>query len=84
MRVRVICERLIRKFGYEYILNLAPEEHRKLLVNINKQKERALKKKREGGAAEGNGDGQEGVCIRYLRLCLICVHATVSMLVHSS
>lgn len=34
MRIRVICERLIRKMGYEFVESLVPEEHKKLLVNI--------------------------------------------------
>jgi hypothetical protein len=34
MRIRVVCERLIRKLGYEWVEALVPEEQRKLLVNI--------------------------------------------------
>lgn len=34
MRIRVVCERLIRKFGYEWVESLVPEDQRKLLVNI--------------------------------------------------
>lgn len=34
MRIRMICERLIRKMGYEFVESLVPEEHKKLLVNI--------------------------------------------------
>eukprot|EP00124_Ichthyophonus_hoferi_P002367 Ihof_evm5s158 gene=Ihof_evmTU5s158 len=47
MKVRVIFERLIRKFGVDTINNMVPEEHRKLITNIRKRKERATRQKNE-------------------------------------
>eukprot|EP00040_Diaphanoeca_grandis_P026390 m.147691 g.147691 ORF g.147691 m.147691 type:complete len:1300 (-) comp30554_c0_seq1:33-3932(-) len=44
MKTRMIFERLIRKFGYEAIEAVTPEEHHKLLSNIRKRKEREKKK----------------------------------------
>lgn len=92
MRVRVLCERLIRKFGYDFVDSIVPNEHKKLLSNIrygttrdqwlayhgvthhtyslqnalfssqtewkihSKQRERAIKKKREGGNTDRSED----------------------------
>jgi ribosomal RNA-processing protein 12 len=65
-KVRHIFERLMRRFGYERILELTDEENRKLVNNIKKRKERAKRKKvsrEEDG--EGNGgadaDGEDTV-----------------------
>ncbi|PWN17759.1 NUC173-domain-containing protein [Microstroma glucosiphilum] len=60
-KVRHIFERLMRRFGYERILELTDEENRKLVNNIKKRKERAKRKKasREGeedGGAEADGE----------------------------
>ena len=40
MKVKGLMERMIRKFGYDVILQLTPEEDHKLLVNIRKTRER--------------------------------------------
>jgi ribosomal RNA-processing protein 12 len=42
---RVLFERLVRKLGYEVILGMVPESHRKLLVHVHKAVQRAKKKK---------------------------------------
>eukprot|EP00039_Didymoeca_costata_P010563 m.142568 g.142568 ORF g.142568 m.142568 type:complete len:1264 (+) comp14880_c0_seq1:1287-5078(+) len=47
MRVRMIFERFIRKFGFEKILDLTPEDHKKMVLNIRKRKDREKRKARE-------------------------------------
>eukprot|EP00899_Mesostigma_viride_P010128 jgi/Mesvir1/19116/Mv12859-RA.1 len=44
-KVRVIVERLVRKYGYDAIAVAIPEEHAKLLTHIRKMKEREQHKK---------------------------------------
>ncbi|RUS35558.1 hypothetical protein BC938DRAFT_478477 [Jimgerdemannia flammicorona] len=58
-KVRHIFERLIRKFGYEKIETLVPEDDKKLLVNIKKRRERAKRKK--AANAEMESDGEEAI-----------------------
>lgn len=43
LKVRVVVERLARRLGYDEVANAIPEEHRKLLTHIRKQKTRKLK-----------------------------------------
>jgi ribosomal RNA-processing protein 12 len=40
VKVKGLLERMIRKFGYDAIIQYTPEEDRKLLVNIRKTRER--------------------------------------------
>jgi len=70
MQVRYICERLIRKVGYEELLASVEdnEDGKKILANIKKRKEHAKKKKAK--AAEQ----QDQVCVR--------VHHVSPMLSH--
>lgn len=49
-KVKHIIERLIRRFGYEYIEEHFPEDDRRLLANIRKIRNRS--KRKEGGEAE--------------------------------
>ena len=42
-QVRVVVERLARRLGYDEVASAIPEEHRKLLTHIRKQKSRKLK-----------------------------------------
>ena len=51
IRVKSLMERMIRKFGYETILQYTPEQDHKLLINIRKTRER---KKKGKEAAEGD------------------------------
>ncbi|ORX63932.1 NUC173-domain-containing protein [Basidiobolus meristosporus CBS 931.73] len=51
-KVRHIFERLIRKFGYEDIAQFVPEEHKKLVINIKKRKERAKRKKSQAAGSD--------------------------------
>ncbi|KAF9974756.1 hypothetical protein BGZ73_001782 [Actinomortierella ambigua] len=57
VKVRHILERLVRRFGYEEILELVPEADRKLMVNIRKRRERAKRKKT--AAASGAGEEED-------------------------
>ncbi|KAF9159752.1 hypothetical protein DFQ26_006208 [Actinomortierella ambigua] len=57
VKVRHILERLVRRFGYDEILELVPEADRKLMVNIRKRRERA--KRRKSAAASGAADDGE-------------------------
>jgi ribosomal RNA-processing protein 12 len=50
VKIKSLMERMIRKFGYETIMQHTPEEDHKLLVNIRKTREQ---KKRGKGIVEG-------------------------------
>ncbi|CAO1622014.1 unnamed protein product [Sympodiomycopsis kandeliae] len=65
-KVRHIFERLIRRFGYDRIVELTDEENRKLVINIKKRKDRAKRKKisREEEEAQGGArddDDEDGI-----------------------
>lgn len=45
VKIRHMFERLIRRFGYEAVANLMPEDDRKMIVNIQKRRLRAKRKK---------------------------------------
>ncbi|BAO40352.1 ribosomal RNA-processing protein 12 [Kluyveromyces marxianus DMKU3-1042] len=47
-KVKHIIERLIRRFGYEYIEANFPEEDMRLLANIRKSRNRSMRKQTEG------------------------------------
>ncbi|KAJ9443739.1 Ribosomal RNA-processing protein 12 [Diplonema papillatum] len=61
--VQLILERCIKRFGYEYMLSLFPEEHRKYLEYIEKERRKEIKKaikerearRNPGAAAAGAG-----------------------------
>ena len=74
MQVRYICERLMRKVGYEELLACVQddEDGKKILVNIKKRKEHAKKKKAK--AAEQ----QDQVCVRVRPTSLIFPHGRPS------
>ncbi|KAL4254252.1 RRP12 family protein [Abortiporus biennis] len=56
-KVRHIFERLIRRFGWEDVYAVAPEEDsRKVLLNIKKRKDRAKKKRQAKNADDEDGD----------------------------
>ncbi|KAN0061991.1 pre-rRNA processing protein [Thecaphora frezii] len=60
-KIRHMFERLIRRFGYEKIHDLCPEENRKVIVNIKKRKERAKRQKSQAdGEDEDLLDAQAG------------------------
>ena len=42
-QVRVVVERLARRLGYDAVASNIPEEHRKLLTHIRKEKTRKLR-----------------------------------------
>lgn len=42
-QVRVVVERLARRLGYDAVAENIPEEHRKLLTHIRKEKTRKLR-----------------------------------------
>lgn len=54
VKVKSLMERMIRKLGYETILQYTPEQDRKLLINIRKTRER---KKRGKEAVEEEVEG---------------------------
>lgn len=47
-KVKHIIERLIRRFGYDYIESIFPEEDLRLLANIRKSRNRSIRKRDEG------------------------------------
>ncbi|EJS41300.1 rrp12p [Saccharomyces arboricola H-6] len=53
-KVKHIIERLIRRFGYDYIEANFPEEDRKLLTNIRKARNRSKRKDEEDAPAAAN------------------------------
>jgi ribosomal RNA-processing protein 12 len=57
MKIKELFTRLIRKFGYELIIELVPKSQRKLLNNIRKIQERAKRRKNEGD--DSDDDEQE-------------------------
>ncbi|RCH84314.1 hypothetical protein CU097_002971 [Rhizopus azygosporus] len=56
VKVRHLFERLIRKFGFEAVSQLMPEDDRKMINNIQKRRLRAKRKK---SAAHGQADSDE-------------------------
>lgn len=62
VRVRHLLERLIRRFGYEAVAAIIPQEHHRLIANIKKRKDRAKRQKElkpvvaHGNEDEANGD----------------------------
>eukprot|EP01114_Cavostelium_apophysatum_P014421 TRINITY_DN3742_c0_g1_i8.p1 TRINITY_DN3742_c0_g1~~TRINITY_DN3742_c0_g1_i8.p1 ORF type:complete len:1306 (+),score=473.82 TRINITY_DN3742_c0_g1_i8:83-4000(+) len=50
MNVRNLFQKLIRKFGYDEIEKLIPEQDLKLIANIRRTEKRALKKRKQGKA----------------------------------
>ena len=52
-KVKHIIERLIRRFGYEYVEANFPEDDLKLLANIRKTRNRSKRKDADGTAVEG-------------------------------
>lgn len=58
LKVRYICERMIRKFGFDEVFaSVESEDGKKLLLNIKKRKEHAKKKKQSAAA-----DDDDEVC----------------------
>lgn len=53
-KVKHIIERLIRRFGYDFIEANFPEEDRKLLTNIRKTRNRSMRKQTEGVEEQPN------------------------------
>uniref|UniRef100_A0A7S4P203 Ribosomal RNA-processing protein 12-like conserved domain-containing protein n=1 Tax=Guillardia theta TaxID=55529 RepID=A0A7S4P203_GUITH len=45
LKVKVILERLVRRTSYEEVLQATPEEHKKLIIAVNKRLKRAKKSK---------------------------------------
>ena len=80
MQVRYICERLMRKVGYEELLACVEdnEDGKKILANIKKRKEHAKKKKAK--AAEQ----QDQVCSRVHSTSYIPSRSTARNLVSTS
>lgn len=58
-KVKHILERMIRRFGYDTVARLMPEEDQKLITNIRKTKERAKRKKVAAKLASGEGGSGE-------------------------
>jgi ribosomal RNA-processing protein 12 len=55
VKVKSLMERIIRRFGYDTVIQYTPEADHKLLVNIRKTRER---RKRGKEAIEGNTEGE--------------------------
>ena len=80
MQVRYICERLMRKVGYEELLSCVEdnEDGKKILANIKKRKEHA--KKRKAKAVEQ----QDQVCSRAHSASYVPSRSTTRSLVSTS
>ena len=62
-KVRVILDRLLRRFGYELVHKLASEEHKKVVNHIVKEQRRAKAAKqggRRGDKEEGSEEEEDG------------------------
>jgi ribosomal RNA-processing protein 12 len=57
VKIRHLFERLIRRFGYDTVASLMPEDDRKMIVNIQKRRLRAKRKK--GTAAQEESDDED-------------------------
>jgi ribosomal RNA-processing protein 12 len=57
VRVRHLMERLVRRFGFERVWALTPIDHRKLLTNIRKRRERAKRHKEQTADAADETEG---------------------------
>lgn len=70
LQVRYICERLMRKIGYDELFAYVEdsEEGKKILANIKKRKEHAKKKK------EKPAEQQDQVCARIYLVALVCAY----------
>ncbi|ORX55604.1 NUC173-domain-containing protein [Hesseltinella vesiculosa] len=56
LKLRHVLERLIRRFGYDSIAHLVPEEDKKLISNIQKRRLRAKRQKKERQAGDDEDD----------------------------
>ncbi|ORZ12697.1 NUC173 domain-domain-containing protein [Absidia repens] len=59
LKIRHVFERLIRRFGYDAISQMVPEDDKKLISNIQKRRLRAKRQKNERAAAEDESDNEE-------------------------
>ncbi|QPG73215.1 hypothetical protein FOA43_000522 [Brettanomyces nanus] len=57
-KVKHLIERLVRKFGSDYIEQCVPEEDKKLIINIKKSKARAKRKKSQASYDDDAGRGE--------------------------
>lgn len=64
VKIRHMFERLIRRFGYEAVANLMPEDDRKMIVNIQKRRLRAKRKKGANNADQSDDEDNEDVSAR--------------------
>ncbi|KAI8378224.1 NUC173 domain-containing protein [Choanephora cucurbitarum] len=60
VKIRHLFERLIRRFGYEAVAALMPEEDKKMIVNIQKRRLRAKRKKTANAPAD-DSDNEDDV-----------------------
>ncbi|KAI5291855.1 hypothetical protein KEM52_000053 [Ascosphaera acerosa] len=58
-KVKGILDRLIRRFGAQYVETLVGEQDRKVVVNIRKDRERRKRKKKEGAKGGAGSDEEE-------------------------
>lgn len=63
VKIRHLFERLIRRFGYEPVAALMPEDDKKMIVNIQKRRLRA-KRRKNANAADDDSDDDEDVSAR--------------------
>ncbi|KAI8884302.1 NUC173-domain-containing protein [Backusella circina FSU 941] len=59
VKIRHLFERLIRRFGYDTVASLMPEEDRKMIVNIQKRRLRAKRRKGAAGQQEDGSDDED-------------------------
>ncbi|KAI8085055.1 NUC173 domain-containing protein [Halteromyces radiatus] len=59
LKIRHVFERLIRRFGYDAIAHLVPEEDKKLIANIQKRRLRAKRQKKERALGEEDESDDE-------------------------
>ncbi|KAI8375951.1 NUC173 domain-containing protein [Radiomyces spectabilis] len=62
LKIRHIFERLIRRFSYEFIAHVIPEEDKKLIANIQKRRLRA--KRNKSGLGDSDMEDDEAVANR--------------------
>ncbi|CAO0789680.1 unnamed protein product [Mucor circinelloides] len=59
VKIRHLFERLIRRFGYEPVAALMPEDDKKMIVNIQKRRLRAKRRKNANAAGDDSDDDED-------------------------
>lgn len=77
-KVRMIVERLARRFGFDDVAAVMPDQHAKLLTHIRKEKSRQRRQRVHGGVGDAEVRGGGRVCVFLLVCVCVCfIHSNV-------